>query len=34
LQGFLFSPPVAAERISELARQAEAGLARAATLHG
>jgi diguanylate cyclase (GGDEF)-like protein len=34
LQGFLFSPPVAAERISDFARQAEAGQARAATLHG
>jgi len=34
LQGFLFSPPVEAERISEFTRQAESGRARAATLHG
>ena len=34
LQGFLFSPPVAAERISKFARPAGAGRARAAALHG
>jgi diguanylate cyclase (GGDEF)-like protein len=34
LQGFLFSPPVAAERISEFLRPSEAGLEQAAALHG
>jgi diguanylate cyclase (GGDEF)-like protein len=34
LQGFLFSPPVAAERISEFLRPSEAGREHAAVLHG
>jgi diguanylate cyclase (GGDEF)-like protein len=34
LQGFLFSPPVTAERISDLVRPVEAGRVAAAALHG
>jgi diguanylate cyclase (GGDEF)-like protein len=34
LQGFLFSPPVAAERISEFARSSDAGRPQAAVSHG
>jgi len=34
LQGFLFSPPVTSERISDLVRPAETDLARTASLYG